>query len=71
MHLVRSILRRARDRRNGINRLEQEVGTVTSCRTCKWCLAVKDNGKILCAKYLELQEPTDCKTYKPIKEAGQ
>lgn len=51
--------------------MEQEVDTVTSCRTCKWCLTVKDNGKILCAKFLELQEPTDCKTYKPIKGAGQ
>ena len=44
---------------------------MTSCRTCKWCLTVKDDGKILCARFLELQEPSDCKQYTPIKGASQ
>lgn len=44
---------------------------MTSCRTCKKCLAIKEGGRIICAKYLELQEPTDCKEYKPIKGASQ
>lgn len=44
---------------------------MTSCRTCARCLGIKEGGRVICAKYLELQEPTDCKEYKPIKGAGQ
>lgn len=42
---------------------------MTSCRTCKRCLGIKEGGRVICAKYLELQEPAECREYQPIKEA--
>ena len=51
--------------------MESEVGTMTDCRTCARCLGIKEGGRVICARYLELQEPADCKEYKPIKGAGQ
>lgn len=42
---------------------------MTSCRTCKRCLAIKEGGRVVCSKYLDLTEPSECRHYVPIKEA--
>ena len=41
---------------------------MTSCRTCKKCLSVKESGRVVCSKFLELTEPSECREYKPIEE---
>ena len=43
---------------------------MTSCRTCKRCLAIKDGERVVCSKFLEVIEPNECRHYVPIKEAG-
>lgn len=42
---------------------------MTSCRTCKRGLAIKEGGRVVCSKFLELTEPSECREYQPIKEA--
>ena len=42
---------------------------MTSCRTCARCLGIKEGGRVVCSKYLELTEPSECRHYVPIKEA--